>query len=257
MSSLWFLWRDPHPRPGFLNMAIDETLLRLVEADGVGFLRLYAWSPPCLSFGRHEPALRRYSRERIAARGIDVVRRPTGGRAVWHEAELTYAVAAPADSFGPLGATHLAIHRTLAEAVSSLGTTAALAPSPGRAAALDAGPCFAAPVGGEVLVGNRKVIGSAQVRTRTGFLQHGSILLGGDQRMLAELSLRPAAPGAEGTLADLLARGVSQDEMAERVAGAARAWGGEWRLIAEGDAIVERAAGLADAYRSEQWTWWR
>src|SRR6266545_6012321 len=88
----WYLWLDT-PRPGFLNMAIDETLLRLAEVDRSGFLRLYAWTPACLSFGRHEPALRRYCRDRIEARGIDVVRRPTGGRAVWHDIELTYSVA--------------------------------------------------------------------------------------------------------------------------------------------------------------------
>lgn len=252
----WYLWLD-QPRPGFLNMAIDETLLRLAEADGAGFLRLYAWAPPCLSFGRHEPALRRYRRDRIAARRIDVVRRPTGGRAVWHNVELTYAVAAPAEAFGALGETHLAIHQTLAAAVQDLGVVASLAAAPQRAAPVDAGACFAGAAGGEVLVGGRKLIGSAQVRTRTAFLQHGSVLLGGDQRVVTDISASPAAPGAEVALGTVVGRPVPFDEMAERIAGAARAWAGEWHLVTRGDAIVEQAAALADTYRSERWTWCR
>jgi lipoyl(octanoyl) transferase len=172
-------------------MAIDDMLLRLAEADGVGFLRLYGWTPPCLSFGRHEPALRRYSRARIEARRIDTVRRPTGGRAVWHQVELTYAVAAPAATFGRLRETHIAIHQTLAEAVCGLGIPATLAPAPDRAVGIDAGACFSTPAGGEVMVGQRKVIGSAQVRTRTAFLQHGSVLLAGNQRVVGELAEAP------------------------------------------------------------------
>jgi len=238
-------------------MAIDETLLRLAEADGSGFLRLYGWTPACLSFGRHEPALRRYSRLRIENRGIDTVRRPTGGRAVWHHIELTYAVAAPADRFGLLGETHVAIHRTLADAVSGLGVAATLAPAPDRPVGIDRGACFSAPAGGEVMVSGHKVIGSAQVRTRTAFLQHGSLLLGGDQHTVADLAEGPIPAGAEAALDRLLGRQVGFDEMAEQVAVAAREWGGEWRPILQGDVILEHAAELADAYRSERWTWCR
>lgn len=248
---------DDVPRPGFLNMAIDETLLRLAEADGAGILRLYRWGPACLSFGRHEPARRRYRRDLIAERALDVVRRPTGGRAVWHDAELTYAVAAPIDTFGTLAETYLEIHRTLACALAGLGLDPTLAPPPARAAAPDAGACFAAPAGGEVLVGSRKVIGSAQLRTRTAFLQHGSVLLDGDQRVVAEVSVHGAKQAGEGSLASLLGRRVGFGEVAEGIATAARRWGTEWRVIQRGDAILERAAGAADSYRSDAWTWER
>ncbi len=260
---MWHLWVDDVPRPGYLNMAIDETLLRLAEADGAGVLRLYRWAPACLSFGRHEPARWRYRRDRIAERGLDVVRRPTGGRAVWHDAELTYAVAAPAAAFGTLRETYLAIHRTLAYALSELGLAAALAPAPARAAAPDAGACFASPAGGEVVAGGRKVVGSAQLRTRTAFLQHGSVLLSGDQRVVAEVSAGPAPPDGDTSLARLLGRRVSFEEAAERVAAAARSWGGasgghgDWRSIHRGDVILELAAAAADGYRSEEWTWRR
>jgi len=254
---LWHLWVDDVPRPGFLNMAIDETLFRLADADEARVLRLYRWSPPCLSFGRNEPARRRYRRDRIAERGLDVVRRPTGGRAVWHDAELTYAVAAPAATFGTRAETYLAIHRTLACALAELGLATTLAPAPVRAAAPDAGACFAAPAGGEVLVGTRKVVGSAQLRGRTAFLQHGSVLLDGDQSVVADVSVGPAVRGGEGALTPLLGRRVGFEEVAEAVAAAARTWGGEWRPIHRGDAILELAAAVADGYRSDEWTWER
>ena len=254
---MWYLWVDDIPRPGFLNMAIDETLLRLAEADGARVLRLYRWEPACLSFGRHEPACRRYRRDQISERGLDVVRRPTGGRAVWHDRELTYAVAAPVATFGSLAETYLAIHRTLACALSGLGLAPTLAPAPTRVAAPDAGACFAATAGGEVLVGGQKVAGSAQLRSPTAFLQHGSLLLDGDQGLVTDISITPGAGGGGASLARLLGRPVGFGEIAERLASAARAWDGAWRTIHHGDVIVERAAAAADGYRSDAWTWAR
>src|SRR5258708_8481114 len=66
----------PDVGPGPDNMALDQALLEEADESGAAFLRLYRWNPPCLSFGRNEPALARYDRERIAARGLAVVRRP-------------------------------------------------------------------------------------------------------------------------------------------------------------------------------------
>lgn len=146
----WHLFVEPRGRSGSENMAVDQALLDRVAAlqDGTACLRLYRWNPPCLSFGRHEPALARYDRAAIERLGLDVVRRPTGGRAVWHQHEVTYAVVAPIAVFGSLRSSYLAIHRRLARALRSLGVRAALAtgrePAPGHAA----GPCFRAPGGG-------------------------------------------------------------------------------------------------------------
>ena len=91
---------DPVGRSGAENMALDQWLLEQADQSGAAFLRLYRWDPPCLSLGRNEPAARRYDRAAIERLGLDVVRRPTGGRAVWHEGEVTYAVAAPIAAFG-------------------------------------------------------------------------------------------------------------------------------------------------------------
>ncbi len=199
-------------------MALDQALLEEADASGAAFLRLYRWNPPCLSFGRNEPALARYDRARIAARGLAVVRRPTGGRAVWHEHEVTYAVAAPVAQFGTLVESYCDIHARLARALGTLGLDARLAPA-GPSAPLGAGACFAASAGGEVLVGGRKVVGSAQVRRGTAFLQHGSILLDGSQDVLRAVSHQPSAV-SETTLAQELGRPVMFAEVADAIVAA-------------------------------------
>ena len=251
----WFFWLDDTPRPGFLNMAIDSALLALAEADGVGFMRLYRWAPPCVSFGRHEPASRRYDRDRLRALGLDAVRRPTGGRAVWHDAELTYAVAAPLATLGTLRESCVRVHAMLRDALVLLNVQATLAAPPPRAAQLTAGACFDAAVGGELLVGGRKVVGSAQLRTDRALLQHGSLLLGGDQARLAEISTSTPAAQVWGGLP--LGRTVTFQAAAEAIGESASRWPGRWRPIGSGEPIVEQAAAFADQFRSDAWTWCR
>jgi len=181
-------------------MAADESLLDRVVRSGGAFLRLYRWDPPTLSIGRNQ---------RIdVTPGVPLVRRPTGGKAVWHEDEVTYAVAAPIAPFGSLRDAYCQIHAWLVAALRSLGVDASLAPYRPTVRPSD-GPtsCFASPVGGEILVNGRKLVGSAQVRRANALLQHGSILLAGKQ---------PAA-GLATTLAAELGRSVSFDEVAQAV----------------------------------------
>ncbi len=255
----WQLWVDELPRPGWANMAIDQTLLDSAEQRGESWLRLYQWQPSCLSFGRHEPALRRYDADRIRGLGLDTVRRPTGGRAVWHCRELTYAVATPVQRLGSLQAAYLEIHRVLAAALEELGTAASLA-APASSAALDAGACFARAAGGEVMVAGRKVVGSAQLRRGGALLQHGSIMLEDDQAMVARLTLgggedhsAPATP-----LALLLGRRLRASEVVEAVArAAALRWLGAWSRIADSAAILKAAAVHFAQFQSPAWTWAR
>jgi lipoate-protein ligase A len=241
-------------------MAADRALLDLAAREGVTVLRLYCWDPFCLSFGAHEPAARRYDRERAAALGIDTVRRPTGGRAVWHARELTYAVAGPAAVFGPLRAAYLTLHRILAEALRRLGARPELAPEPARAAPLDAGPCFARPAGGEVLVGGRKVVGSAQVRLGEAFLQHGSVLLEDDQSLVATVARDPGPPGDEAPLARVLGRPVAWADAATAAAEAFAEWAGTpavpWRDATHA-AFLAAATAHEPRFRSAEWTWRR
>ncbi len=202
-------------------MALDQALLDAAERTGGAFLRLYRFEPACISFGRNEPARHSYDQDAIARRGIDVVRRPTGGRAVWHQHEVTYAVAAPVTAFGTLREAYRAIHARLVAALRFLGADVTLAPHRPRppSTALDrVNSCFAAPVGGEVLIAGRKVIGSAQVRQGGALLQHGSILLDGSQAMLRAVSRQPSAVSGETTLTAALGRRITFEEVAEAIA---------------------------------------
>ena len=168
----WHLIVDPVGRSGEYNMTTDETLLADVAGRGGAYLRLYRWDPPTLSVGRNQPN---------AFQGVPFVRRPTGGQAVWHDQEVTYAVVAPVERFGSLRKAYCDIHARLANALRALGVDALFAPAhpPLRPSAHPS--CFAAPIGGEILVNGKKLVGSAQVRRGNAFLQHGSILLDGSQ----------------------------------------------------------------------------
>jgi lipoate-protein ligase A len=250
----WTLFIDLGGRPGWQNMALDQAMLARA-ALGERWLRLYRWAPHCLSFGRHEPALRRYDRARIEALGLDVVRRPTGGRAVWHAEELTYAVALPSGAVGDLRQAYREIHGVLLQALRLLGVTAE--PAPDRTATgLGAGACFASPAGGEIMVGGRKAVGSAQLREGAGLLQHGSILLAGRQDLVRQVTLGGGPPDLAGPLAEALARPPDPRRVAEAVATAAvRRWAGEWtRDEVPGD-LLHDAAEHEVRFRSPDWTW--
>ncbi len=223
----WEPMLDPAGRSGAVNMTIDADLLAETARTGRAFLRLYRFDPPCLSLGRNEPAAARYDRAAIARRGLDVVRRPTGGAAVWHQHDVTYAVTAPVAAFGSLRNAYRTIHERVVAALRSLGVEATLAPHrpPPSSRILDhPASCFATPVGGEVLVAGRKLVGSAQVRKGSAFLQHGSILLAGSQQVVTAVSRKPQAASTETTLARVLGRPVTFEEVAHAIVAA---WGGE------------------------------
>jgi lipoate-protein ligase A len=245
-------------------MAIDHALLQRAEQLGECWLRLYGWEPYCLSFGRHEPATRRYNVDRIRSLGLDTVRRPTGGRAVWHASELTYAVAAPSRHFGSLKAAYLEIHRMLADALRALGAPILLAPS-APASSLDAGACFAHPAGGELLAAGRKVVGSAQYRQGPALLQHGSILLENEQQVVLSLTtgagenLANALEGPlPGGLSSVLGRPLQRLDVANAITRAAKLrWSGTWTPSPAPDRVLEAASPHYEHYRSPAWTWGR
>lgn len=256
-SRRWSLIIEPEGRRGSEQMATDDVLLHAARGSAA-FLRVYQWTPPCLSFGRNEPALDRYDRARIDALGLDVVRRPTGGRAVWHDQEVTYAVAGPDGLFGSLPDTYRAIHAMIAEGLRGLGIPAELAdasttqPRNCSTTGLTAGACFASPAGGEVVVAGAKLVGSAQVREHGAFLQHGSILLQDGQDLVARVTRGPAPASGATSLVAALGRRVTFAEVAAAVAGAAqRAWEGVWSETAP--PALTTAGRFADA----AWTWRR
>lgn len=186
-------------------MALDRALMRSVREGSPPILRFYRWNPRCLSLGRNQPARGRYNEDAIRERGIDVVRRDTGGRAVLHDRELTYAAVFPDGSLGGPRASYAAINRALVAGLRRLGVAAELAPRGGhRAAILSLDPCFREAAEGEVVVAGRKLIGSAQWREAGVTLQHGSLLLAGDQAEARDLLLdRVEGEASPATLSEL------------------------------------------------------
>jgi lipoyl(octanoyl) transferase len=255
---------DTPPAPGAWNMGVDRALVESVRAGGAPTLRFYRWQPRCLSLGRHQPARGCYDLARIAERGIDVVRRPTGGRAVMHHRELTYSAVVPVGLLGSPRETYIAINQALVAGLRLLGVPAELQPRTSeRAPSPSLAPCFAAPAEGEVVASGRKLIGSAQVRERRVLLQHGSLLLGPGQEELQELLAgTPASPHREPaaerfvTLADFL---PELPEWTRLTAALREGWRGTLSsaIVEAGLAAaeVEQATAFAEEFRAVAWTW--
>lgn len=170
----WRLIRSGY-RDGCYNMAVDEALfLSVKEEKAPPTLRFYGFSPACLSLGYSQRAEKEIDLSACRSLGIDVVRRPTGGRAVLHKGDITYSVVARFP--WSLKETYRYLSLALARGLRSLGVEAQLAPArPGlRPGSPD---CFASPSWYELLVGGKKIAGSAQKRDHNCFLQHGSILI--------------------------------------------------------------------------------
>jgi len=174
---------------GIWNMAFDRLLMELVRENKWQFvLRTYGWNPPCVSIGKLQSIKREIDVERLIADGYGAVRRPTGGRAVWHETELTYSIVAATDNPMVSGSITEALAKTSApmiRAMNSLGLDVRVSTlekhrTGGHRTA--ANPCFTSHGKWEIgTADGRKLVGSAQARSRGVFLEHGSILFENDQ----------------------------------------------------------------------------
>ena len=176
------------------NMAIDEAVFRKnIRGESPPTLRFYGWRSPALSIGYFQDYRKEVDDEACRKFGVEVVRRPTGGKAVLHERELTYAVVAGADTglFPPdILKTYLVIGRCLAEGLAGVGIRAEMKED-GRRPPDGTLPsaCFSFPSRYELLVGDRKICGSAQMRSQGAFLQHGSLLTAFDPLRTCEVML--------------------------------------------------------------------
>lgn len=174
---------DSAPANALDNMATDLALLRRAARSGRAVLRLYAWERPTVSFGRHEAVRGVWDINAMSAAGLDVVRRPTGGRALLHSHDVTYSVTMPLAEGVAWREVYDAVNAHLVSALQSLGAPARL--SARRSALSPNGAlCFTAPSEGEIMFGNEKIAGSAVWRADGGYLQHGSILLHNAQHSL-------------------------------------------------------------------------
>lgn len=201
------------PANGALNMAVDEAIAEAVgRGESPPTIRFYQWNPPALSLGYFQDRDREVDLDRLARLGFDCVKRPTGGRAVLHDDELTYSFIVPeAHPLFPAGvvASYQVIAAGLVRGLLRLGVPAEMAPAPfsapgalaasrggrgGPHAAPASAACFDAPSWYEITAGGKKIAGSAQVRRHQAILQHGSVPLSFDAtRQVAALRLRDEA----------------------------------------------------------------
>jgi lipoate-protein ligase A len=184
-------------------MAVDHALLEGVGLPGaVPAIRLYGFSPPTLSLGRFQKADQTVDRAAAERDGVVVVRRPTGGQAVLHDGELTYAVILARTHLEPFSKREVYrfVARALMGALAALGIPVNLAGS--RAGDLHNPDCFRTTGEYELQEGGRKLVGSAQIVSRHGALQHGSIPLDGSHRKIVRYlrASEPATAGPEGLL---------------------------------------------------------
>jgi lipoyl(octanoyl) transferase len=191
-------WRlvKTEPAPGSWNMAVDEAILEAVGAGkALPTLRLYAWNPPCLSLGFAQPVAD-VDQAALARNGWQLVRRPTGGRAILHTDELTYAVIAPLGEprmAGGVLKSYCRLAEALVRALESLGLPAQADKEYALPQDAQAGGavCFEVPSNYEITVAGKKLVGSAQARRKEGVLQHGSLPLYGNLARITQALAYP------------------------------------------------------------------
>ena len=261
-----------HVADGAANMAIDEAIAEHVASRLVPpTLRFYAWEPPCLSLGYAQPTAE-VDFERLRRLGWDVVRRPTGGRAILHTDELTYSVAVPADDPRVAGGV-VESYRRLAEGLlAGLNVLGAAVRADPAAENMDdpssKGPvCFEVPSAYEITVEGRKLIGSAQTR-RGGnvILQHGTLPLSGDLGRICDVLVFRDEESRTEARRRVLARAITLEEalrrpvdMAEVIAALMHGFRTALNLELVESSLtpseLSRAADLrASRYASQAWT---
>ena len=227
-AARWRLIVSP-PMRGPENMALDEAILESVSAgESLPTLRLYAWDPACLSLG-YAQGSEPVDLERLQELGWDLVRRPTGGKAILHADELTYSVVGqvqdPIFSGGVL-ASYRRLSAGLLRALQNLGLGSELRINSARLPGNGASPvCFEVPSPYEITWTGKKLLGSAQVRRARAVLQHGTLALEGDiARILWVLRVKDRGQAgrslhrAAATVEQALGRRISWDQAAAAVA---------------------------------------
>jgi lipoate-protein ligase A len=187
-------------RSGVFNMEYDEALARaLVEGTGNPTIRVYGWQPFAISIGWNQ-SIDEIDVNKTSAAGIDVVRRPTGGRAILHANELTYSVVMRVHNKNVL-TVYEDISRALVAGLQELGAPVAIEKSqphfPSLYRSASAVACFSSTGRYEIKCKGRKLVGSAQRRYAAGdgeevVLQHGSILLGSEHKQIVDFLNLPS-----------------------------------------------------------------
>ncbi len=217
----WRLIETP-PLEGALNMAIDSVLFqKVLEGKSAPFLRLYSWKNPTISLGHFQKAKEFSTNLKASQKKVPLVRRITGGRAVYHHEELTYSLAAFSNS-RPWCARREPSYRAISHALiaalkpynAHIGFSRAQPSSRELSGGID---CFAASSKYEVEQVGRKLVGSAQRRHKNGFLQHGSIMLLKEASMFLSSSETkgPSLTPHSISLEEIVGRQISPKELAQ------------------------------------------
>jgi lipoate-protein ligase A len=255
---------------GATNMAVDEAILTAVAEGGAQpTLRFFAWKPPCLSIG-YSQAVGEVDIIGCQQEGVDVVRRPTGGRAILHTDELTYSIVAlqseprvaggVVESYRRLSVGLVRGLRLLevdvAQAGAGHGTVALI----GRDADVSAA-CFDAPSVYEVTAGGKKLVGSAQVRRRGVVLQHGSLPLQGDITRICGYLVASSEERREELRRELRARATSLElvlgrvvPFAQVVEGLVKGFSEALNLHLEPGELSQHERALVQQFRWEKYT---
>jgi lipoate-protein ligase A len=238
-------WRfeDTGTSSGVFNMEYDETLAQaLVNGIGAPTIRVYGWQPFAISLGWNQ-SMDDVDLKKTSAAGIDVVRRPTGGRAILHSDELTYSVVMRVKGKNVLS-VYEDISHALVAGLHELGASAAIEKSqphfPSLYRTTSAMACFSSAGRYEIKCNGKKLVGSAQRRYVADggeevVLQHGSILLGSDHKRIVDLLTLPSEEKRNALrcelnekttdLSTILNRDVTFDETAEAILfGFRKAW---------------------------------
>ena len=212
----WSVIVDAVPGAGSWNMAVDEFLFERLAGGGETVVRFYRWAQPTVSLGYSQSVDSAVDLEFCRQQGIDVVRRLTGGKLVLHDKEITYSVSSSEASVfsSTLASSYRLISKALILGLEKMGLAAALAGPPPESYRRGVMPCFSFPARDEIEIDGRKIVGSAQKRIGSRFLQHGSIPLeaGPDrERRIASVSMADPSNVRIVSLSEALGRPVGFD----------------------------------------------
>jgi lipoate-protein ligase A len=193
----WKLIIAKTPLKGSFNMAVDEYLLHSLEKDYLTYLRFYQWEKPTISFGYSQKIKKVVNLNYCRENGIDIVRRITGGKLVLHDKEITYSVCSSDDKTFPprLSDSYRLISQALIHGLKKMGIDSYLASDAPASYVKGNMPCFSYPARNEIEVDGKKIVGSAQKRLGSRFIQHGSIPIEDNKELLELVSSQEGGEG--------------------------------------------------------------
>ncbi|MFO7981356.1 MAG: biotin/lipoate A/B protein ligase family protein [Candidatus Aminicenantes bacterium] len=186
----WFLILEKEAAEGAYNMAVDDFLFKSLGSKPRTFVRFYSWKRPTVSLGYSQDTTKVINLDFCRKNNIDIVRRITGGKLVLHHREVTYSIcSSDKKTFSSsLNKSYKLISKALIKGLKELNIPAYLEEEDNPSYSRSHLPCFSYPARNEIKVKGKKIVGSAQKRVGSKFIQHGSIPLERDDELLQSVS---------------------------------------------------------------------